>query len=263
VSKPTQLSALQRAMQDSILGTDNAATISVHNAPEGAERLQIYASAYQLRLQEALASNFPMLQSHLGAESFAAVANEYIAAHPSNHVSIRDVGAQLAQWLRDHRANEPWLAEFACFEWALAHAFDAQNAATVSMESLAALQPAQWPTLQFQFAPATQRVTSHTNAPELYRAAANDEGAAQGEVSETSSEWLIWRRELTAQYRSLTRTEADALDTLLAGGTLGDACEAMLEYAEADVMAAEAASFLKRWLLDELISSFSVGPIAP
>jgi hypothetical protein len=37
----------------------------------------------------------------------------------------------------------------------------------------------------------------------------------------------------------------------------------MLEYAEADAMAVEAASFLKRWLLDELISAFNVAPPAP
>ena len=262
MSEPTQLIALQRALQDLIVRGDHASPLSIEDAGERAERLKIYQTAYRVRLQDALASNFPMLRTHLGVDTFDMLANDYIRDHPSTHVSIRNVGSQLAEWLDRQGSAEPWLAEFARFEWALAHAFDAPDATPVMIEHLAAVDPAQWPALQFQFAPAMQRLSSRTNAPELYRAAANGEASATGQLS-APSEWLVWRRELTAQYRSLTKSEAGALDTLLAGGTFGDACEAMLEYAEADVMAAEAASFLKRWLLDELISAFKVAPAAP
>ena len=254
-----QLIAQQRAMQDLIVGSEQAGPLVVADAGERAERLQIYQTAYRLRLQEALASNFPMLQTHLGADVFDVIANEYIQAHPSTHVSIRHIGSRLADWLDEHRCAEPWLAEFARFEWALAHAFDAPDTTKVRIDELAAIEPTHWPALQFRFAPATQRLSALTNAPELYRVAANETSTAQGETAD-SSEWLIWRCDLTAQYRSLTKSEADALDTLLAGGTFGDACEAMLDHAQADVMAAEAASFLKRWLTDELISSFSLAP---
>jgi hypothetical protein len=262
VSKPTQLIALQRAMQDLIVRGDDATPLPIDNAGQTAERLKIYQTAYRVRLQDALASNFPMLRLHLGGSTFDMLANEYIRAHPSTHVSIRNVGSHLAEWLDQQNSAEPWLAEFARFEWALANAFDAPDVTPVMIEQLAAIEPAQWPALQFQFAPATQRLSSRTNASELYRAAANAEASASGQLS-MPSEWLVWRRELTAQYRSLTESEADALDTLLAGGTFGDACEAMLEYAEADAMAVEAASFLKRWLLDELISAFNIAPAAP
>jgi hypothetical protein len=256
----TNLASLQRTLQGLILGgsADTSGIVRSDASTDGAERLNIYASAYRLRLQDALAANFPMLQTHLGKDTLAAIALEYIDAHPSGYVSIRSFGVHLPQWFEAHRGAEPWLAEFARFEWALGCAFDAIDRATIGIASLSSIEHADWSVLTFRFSPATQRFTLRTNAAALYMAATNEESAPEGHVLAEPGEWLVWRRALTARYRSLSLPEALAIDTLRAGDTFGDACERLSNLDDEETVPMQAASFLKRWLSDELIVDLAV-----
>jgi hypothetical protein len=69
--------------------------------------------------------------------------------------------------------------------------------------------------------------------------------------------WVIWRTELRTMFRSMPQDEAAAFDTLKNGGSFGDICEVLLEWHEADAVAARAAELLKQWtqagLLTELL----------
>ena len=80
----------------------------------------------------------------LGAEEFGAVAGRYIDEHPSQFASIRWFGDCLAQELERSHAAQPWIAELARWEWAMAASFDAQDAPTVGIEALAAVAPGDW-----------------------------------------------------------------------------------------------------------------------
>ena len=248
------LAELQRAFQQRILGGDTADLSTA--APQS--RLDIYSNAYRLRLLEALAHNFPMLDHFLHRDEFVRVGLDYLADHPSTSISVRDVGAQLADWLDHHCAGEPWLGEFARFEWALASAFDAPDSPRLELEQVSAIAPADWPRMTFKFSAATQRLTLHTNAPQLYRAVAHDEAAPIAQELSTPCEWLVWRRESAAQYRSLTELEAIAFDTLFNGASFGEACEVMFEHSVDEQIATHAAGFLKRWLEDELIAAHAL-----
>jgi hypothetical protein len=249
------LASMQRTLQRLILDNaqDTTGVVRTHGRGDAAERLHIYASAYRLRLEEALAANYPMLQTHLGPQAFVAVALEYLDGHPSTYVSIRTFGNHLAQWLAGHRANEPWLAELARLEWALGCAFDARDAAPIDIESLAAVGAEDWSILTFRFSAAVQRLSLTTNAPALYQAATDGQSTPAGHVLPATGEWLVWRTSLQAHYRSLAKAEAIGLDTLLAGGTFADACERLAEFGDEASVPAMAAAFLKRWLLDEHI----------
>jgi Putative DNA-binding domain len=251
----TKLAAVQRKLQSLILQGATAADGFVRSdaGTDAAERLFIYSSAYRSRLQEALAANFPMLQAHLGPQSFATIALEYIGAHPSSYVSIRNFGTHLPHWLETHRSAEPWLHELARFDWALGGAFDAIDATAIGIESLAGIAPVDWPMLSFHFSPAVHRLTLHTNAAGLYMAAANEAPSPAGQVLAEPGDWLISRGALLAQYRSMSRAEALAFDALFAGATFGAACERLSDLEEAESVPMLAASFLKRWIMDEII----------
>ena len=253
MSSATDLLELQRAFQERVLGGDPIESNRGQDI-----RIGIYANAYRLRLLEALAHNFPMLEQYLHGDEFVRIGRDYLADHPSTAISVRDVGAQLADWLSDHCAGEPWLGEFARFEWALANAFDARDSEVLPLERVSAIAADDWARMTFAFTPATQRLTLHTNAPQLYRAVAHDEDAPRAHELDTSCEWLIWRRETAAQYRSLTELEALAFDALFNGGTFGDACEVMFDHSAGDQIAVHAAAFLKRWLEDELIAAHAI-----
>jgi len=254
------LHQLQLEMQRSIMaGAHEASFVQGSGTQERAERLGIYASAYRARLQEALAHNFPMLQVHLGNAQFAALAADYITAHPSTFASIRFFGDRLASWLGQARTSEPWLAELASFEWRLGCAFDAPDEAALSLAALADVAPDRWPELRFQFAQSAHRVSLGTNAAELYAEAMRGEPISAGRIETSAGDWLLWRQALTAHYRSMTAVEALAFDALAGGETFGEACARLLDAGidDADVPL-QAAACLKRWFADELIIAFAL-----
>lgn len=250
-STPT-LAAMQRKLQDSILrGASDVGDLA--GGDSAAERLSIYSTAYRLRLQEALAANFPMLCVHLGKDAFDLLALEYLDAHPSRHVSVRAFGSNLTEWLRTQRGDEPWLADFARLEWALGCAFDAVDTPAVSVDGLAQIEPARWPHLTFRFAPTVQRLSLHTNAASLYASAVKEQPPAAGVTVPEPDEWLVYRTGGAAHYRSLATNEAVTFDVLHEDGTFADACERFFELTNEETVAMQAAAFLKRWLEDELI----------
>lgn len=253
------LQQLQREMQRAIMAAAQPpAFVHGSDADDRTRRFGIYTSAYRSRLQEALAHNFPMLHLHLGDTEFGALADIYTDAHPSAHPSIRVFGHELAQWLEQHRPEAPWLAELAHFEWTLGCAFDARDDEALTADALASIEASQWAQLRFHFARSIQRVTCHTNAPEIYEFVADGRGDARGRRESPPTEWLIWRQHLSARYRPLTGTEALALDALARGETFGDMCASLLERYSDEDAPLQAAACLKRWLADDLIVTFSL-----
>jgi hypothetical protein len=254
-----ELAELQRAFQRHVLHGD--ATICGSVQDDGrmtvAARLAIYSDAYRLRLIEALASNAPRLERLLGKQDFAALALRYIERHPSRCRSIRWFGDQLAQMLVESHPTQPWLAELARWEWAIATAFDASDAQPIDEHALSSLRPEDWAALTFRFQAAVQRLQMRTNAPALFKILSADDAEMPlppGAVLDQTQEWLIWRQDLTPRFRSLPADEAVALDTLRSGGTFAHLCEALCLWHEPEHVPLHAASLLKRWLHEGLIS---------
>jgi hypothetical protein len=258
----SDLLRIQQQFQRAVLRDAGAGDgIAGSDSDDRATRFRIYAFAYRVRMRDALAHNFPMLKVHLGESDFAAVADAYNDAHQSTYASVRAIGSQLGSWLAHHRADEPWLAEFAQLEWALGAAFDASDESTLSIDVLSSVQPGDWSSLQFRIAASVRRLSLATNAPTLYGNAAREEAPSPGRVERRSSEWLVWRESLRAHYRPMSTVEAVAFDTVARGYTFGTMCERLLEDADCaadDDAALQAAACLKRWLGDELLVTFSI-----
>lgn len=248
---------LQRAFLHHILHGDAnvAAAINESDRFSAQQRLAVYADAYRLRLIEALAHNYPRLQQLLGETEFSAVALAYLDAQPSHNVSARWFGDQLTVHLRQRHPDRPWLTELAGWEWAIAAAFDAADASPLDDAALAAVDPADWPTLRLQFHPSMQRLRLHTNAPALFKALSDATDCPAPAALPQPQRWLIWRQELTPRYRSLPDDEATALDTLVAQGSFGDACEALCNWHEAAEVPAQIARMLRNWVDEALLVS--------
>lgn len=216
-------------------------------------RLGIYANAYRLRLIDALAHNYPRLQQLLGEESFAGLAQRYIDKHPSTNVSVRWFGHQLGDDLSGDQ-TQPWLAELARWEWAIAAAFDAQDADPLSEVALTEIEPAAWPALRFRFHPSLQRLQLHTNAPAVFKALSDETDCSAPAILESPQAWLIWRQHLTTRYRSLPHEEAQALDALRNDSTFEQLCDVLCEWHEPQEVPVRAATFLKGWINEDLIT---------
>ena len=220
-------------------------------------RLAIYSEAYRLRLTDALASTLPRLQQLMGKEPFGAIALEYIDLCPSSYPSIRWFGDQMPRLLRRSFPEQPWLAELATWEWAIAAAFDGPDAGPVGVEALAAVAPDQWPTLQFQFHPTVQCLQLRTNAAQLFKALTEESLPPAAVTLDQPRSWLIWREGLKTQYRSLEPDENAALEAMRAGGTFEALCDTLCAWHEADAVPAQAAGMLKRWVVDQMIVGVS------
>lgn len=249
------LAQLQRDLQRHVLSGDGAIADAVNAtlAVPAATRLAVYANAYRIRLAEALAANVPQLRELLGPEEFGAIANRYIDEHPSQFASIRWFGDRLAQELERSHAQQPWIAELARWEWALAASFDAQDAAAIGIEALAAVAPGDWGELRLEFHPSVQRLELQSNAQALFKAMSEEQPAPQPAMLDRPQPWLLWRQDLKTQYRSLEPAEAAALALMSDGGTFGAMCEALCDWHEPDEVPLLAAGMLKRWIVETLL----------
>lgn len=247
------LTELQRDFQRHVIEGDAAILEAVNStsAVPATTRLAVYSNAYRIRLAEALAANMPRLKELLGDEQFGVIAGDYVDAHPSQFASIRWFGDRLAQSLAHSHPTQPWLAELAHWEWALAASFDASDATAVGVECLASVAPGEWAELQLQFHPSVQYLELATNAQALFKALAEEQVPPPPAMLENPQPWLLWRQDLKTQYRSLEPDEAAAIRIMRAGGTFGAMCEALCEWHEGDEVPLLAAGMLKRWIVEE------------
>jgi hypothetical protein len=195
----------------------------------------------------------PRLKELLGEEQFGAIAAAYVDAYPSQFASIRWFGDRLAQTLEQSHRSQPWVAELAHWEWALAASFDASDANSVGVECLATVAPGEWAELRLQFHPSVQYLELATNAQALFKALSEEQPPPQPAILEKPQPWLLWRQDLRTQYRSLEPDEAAALQVMRAGGTFGAMCEALCAWHDADEVPLAAAGMLKRWLIETLL----------
>ena len=251
------LARLQRDLQHHVLRGDAAIVGAVNGTPgvPVTTRLAVYSNAYRIRLADALAANMPRLKQLLGDEEFGAIAARYVDAHPSPFASIRWFGDQLSRMLGRSHPSQPWLAELARWEWALAESFDALDAPTIGIEALAAVAPGDWAELRLHFHPSVQYLELRTNAQALFKALSEEREPPQPAILELAQPWLLWRQDLKTQYRSLEPAETAALEVVRAGGTFGAMCEALCEWQDAADVPLLAAGMLKRWIVEDLLAA--------
>lgn len=73
-------------------------------APDGSDRLFIYADGYVMRLLDCLQADYPVLRKTMGEELFDFFARAYIWRHPSRSPTLYDLGAGFADFLLDSQA---------------------------------------------------------------------------------------------------------------------------------------------------------------
>lgn len=257
------LHALQEEFQRYVLDGEPRILDRVTSAEriDPARRLGIYYDAYRLRLVEALATDYTALKEVMGEPDFGSTMRAFIEGTPSVHRNLRWYGGSLPRFLREHAryAQWPWLADLALFEWTITLAFDAADEPPVTFADLAASEASAWPEMTFTFHASHQRLSLNTNAASLRKAVDEQSPIPQPETLEQSIEWLLWRKNLTVMFRSLSPEEAWALHTAHAGGDFTQLCEGLCQWVEAEEAAARLAGMLRQWVDDQLIVRAAAG----
>jgi Putative DNA-binding domain len=110
------------------------------------ERIEIYNRQYWFRLIDSFHEDFPGLRAVLGRLKFNNLTKQYLTNHPSRSFSLRNLGRNLAQFVKDHPKLTAPRSELACemarFEWAQVEAFDGQARPPVTVDDLLGKNPA-------------------------------------------------------------------------------------------------------------------------
>jgi hypothetical protein len=256
------LAELQQAFQGYVLRDKAglAERIAGGGRVDPQRRLRIYFDAYRLRLVEALATDYEALRALMGDEAFGAACRAYVEATPSLFRNVRWYGGGLPEYFRVTQpwSEQPTLHEVAVFEWTLTLAFDAPDAPVVRFEELARMPPQAWPVLGFVLHPSVHFLELRSNAPSLRKATDAGDPLPEAVVADDTKTWLIWRKELTACFRSLSEPESWALAAVREGGNFTALCEGLCRWFSPDEAAPEAATLLRQWVDDELISDLTV-----
>jgi hypothetical protein len=258
----TALADLQQAFQGYVLRDEPGFVERIAGGEriDPKRRLRIYFDAYRSRLVDVLVTDYVALRALMGNEAFAAACRAYVEATPSVFRNVRWYGAALPEFLR---ATPPWanqliLHELALFEWTLTLAFDAADAPVVRFDELASLPQQTWPALGFVLHPSVQVLELRSNAPSLRKASDAGEPLPDAVLADDRKNWLVWRKELTAYFRSLGEPESWALAAVRDGANFTLLCEGLCRWFSPDETAPQAAALLRQWVDDELISDLAV-----
>lgn len=240
----------QAALQDWLM-RGNAALSSLIDGDRHDERLRVYGDAYQLRLIDVLANDFPVLRALVGETMFDTLASGYLRTHPSRHPSVRHFGRDFATWLGRHEHPSTWVA-LAHFEWMQGEVFDAADATAISMEDVAALPADAWPGLRLELHPAIR----HLHAADCIPAIVEAHHAGRPLPPTNGGDqlhWLLWRDDFRVHWRRLDADEAALLGMTGDGATFAELCSRLATSLPESEAALRAIGLLKRWITDGLV----------
>ena len=247
-----------------------------------ADRLDVYANMYFFRLLDCLKEDFPKLLEALGPGRFHNLVTDYLLAFPSEHPSLRYVGARLPDFLARHALGRecPILADLARLEWARADLFDAADAVPLTRERLATLPQDEAGDVHLKLVPACTLLSLDHDAPRLWhamndrsraRAAAGDEAKAAGggpaclheggdeapalpESSPRRTRVRVWRQGFAVFHRPIGDDEAASLEAIRAGDPLGRIAQ-RLSAGRTERQATDlVGGLLQSWIDDGLLS---------
>ena len=154
---------------------------------QAAQRLDIYRRAYFIRLEKALAHDFPISALVVGQKAFGRLAGEYVLAHPSQYPSLRNLGHGFADWLRIRAGTA--IADLADIEWAVMQVFDGPDYIPAKTNRMEAFTPNDWAKLNITLMPTLTLLSLTSNADRVWLV--RGEGR---KLEETSSRWIAVSR---------------------------------------------------------------------
>lgn len=218
-------------------------------------RLEIYAGMYFHRLLDVLGADYPKLAAVIGQSAFTRLVRDFLDACPSQHPSLRHLGARLPAFVERHLLSDerPWLADLASLEWARVTVFDAPDAPTRTLEGVRGLAPEAFPELPLPLIPAHQIVVVGSRVEEVWRRI--EAGQAPGAPSTGRGRLIVWRQDFIVYHRVVDVAEVPALELAAAGATFGALCESLAPGRQPEDAARLAWETVSRWLLAGLVTA--------
>ena len=226
-------------------GAAFAPWISAGNGIDVTRRLDVYRNAYYIRLQEALAYDFPALLACMGEAVFGREMAAYLKACPSTSPSLRQLGEQLPGYLLS-RHKTHW-ADLARVEWAVLNAFDAADADALTVDDVQRIPADAWQNQHFALHPSVSLLEVGRYAFEVWAAHRQQQTLPDRQTHETVP-LLIWRSPGGPKAKTLSIECHTLLGSLSDGQSFAQACERFLAFIPPDDIAQTAAGCLLKLL---------------
>ena len=237
---------MQAAFTAALLDAGHAPPPGLH-AADTTERFAVYRNNVVSGLSRALASGFPAVEAIVGTEFFSVLAACFVRAAPPTSPVLLDYGAALPDFIAGFApaAELPYLPDVARLELAYTRAFHAADAQPLPADTLGQLTAVRIGALRVNLHPSLQILRAAYPAATIW--AMNTGRAPLSEIADWSAQdVLVLRPQLAVDVIPLAPGEAAFLETLQAGGTLGEAASVALDAAATfDLGPALAALFIR------------------
>jgi hypothetical protein len=240
------LAKLQTDFSDYLLDRPN----SIEAAIQG--DITVYHHAYRAQLLSCLRDTFEKSWAWLGDERFEAAAAAHIAAHPPHSWTLNLYGEGFETTLAGLYPDDPEIGDLAWLEWSLRRAFDGADADPADPAGLAAVD---WDNAVLFFVPTLSIGPVTSNCAAIWTALAEDLAPPAAEPLPEPSVIRIWRKGLSAHFRSIGRTEERALRLAMSGVNFSEICSILVaEQGDGDATA-DIGRVLGTWLQDGMIAA--------
>lgn len=243
-----------------VRSSDLAALVKPSHSLTPEERVDIYHGMYLLRMEEALASDYPAARHFLGAQAFGELVRDYVQRYPSRSYTLNRLGDHLPQFFLDEpgRRHAPFLHDLTSAELAVSQAFDAEESPKLTAESLQAIPPQAWdsatlqPTAAFRLLRSRYAVLPHLESEKC--------GLPSPAPVRKASFLVVYRRDYSVYRMGLTRGEFALLDDLAGGVPLAMAvarAAARLKKTEGEK---KVFAWFRTWVAEGMFSSVNYRP---
>ena len=251
------LQDLQTNFQQKVLDVDCTSASWIKESPHGLsskDRMAIYHNAYRVRLIDVLLDIFEHTAIYLGDDWFRQLAAAYVQSHHSTHNNIGLYGREFPEYLAEQLADDLEVAELANMDWKLRRAFDGADSKVMTLVHMQQLASAESEIHQLQPVATLSVNTQKFNTLDIWHAINQDTQPPVVERLPQPIDVLIWRKEQSPHFRSLSTIEATAIRCICSGHTLEAIGEKlMLDFPDIDAVK-ECGQMLPRWIEEEVLA---------
>lgn len=201
-------------------------------------RFSVYRNNVVVGLTRALEEGFPALRKLVGDEFFAAMAREFLRAHPPRTPVLMFYGAEFPEFLEAFSpvAHLPYLADVARLEQALRESYHAADAAALAAGDLARIGLEGLFARRLRLAPSARLVRSAWPVVSIWRANMRGGPVPQLLSGAGGEAALILRPDFDPEPHPLSPAAGEAVAALIAGQPLAEALSPLDEAEAAQVL---------------------------
>jgi hypothetical protein len=224
------------------------------------ERLDVYRGMYLLRMEEALAIDYPALKNFLGEEAFMRMVARYVEVYPSRSYTLNRLGDHLPEFLAsfDDLPKKEFCHDLARLEYALTMVFDAGETPPLTQDAVRAVPADAWETARLKPVEAF-RLLEFDYPVSRYVGAVDKENPFPRIAAKKT--WVVaYRRGYYVHRMDLKQSAHALLSALASGSTMGDAIiSVMTRKWRPAIKEAQLFEWFRDWMNEGLFQAVELG----